>query len=205
MSHLDALKSYHMDSINQYDRVRRIRNYVDLQVGKLTAVVNHSVGTVDFSFPVINVGDLPAKGPFSIVVGVSYKVHDGSSNTIPQSFTQEAVYTFAYYNEIAGNSTFPTPPITAHLGYINISNANIYEIEIIIDSEMQVAEASESNNRTIIRWFTTTPPPSSKSRSGEALNAPPVAVLSRQTIDSKEVSSKGFSIESPNNKRRANC
>ncbi len=89
-----------------------MRNYVDLHVGRLQVAVNHSAGTAEFTFPVKNLGDLPAKGPFSIVVGVSYQLHNGSVDTIPQSYTQEAVLTFNSHDEIPGNSTYMTLPIT---------------------------------------------------------------------------------------------
>ena len=170
--------------------VREVRNYVDLHVGQVQVEVNHSAGTVEFSVPIKNIGDLPAKGPFSIVMGVSYHIHDGSSDTVPQSYTHEVVYTFNQYDEIPGNSTYVTnPAITTLLGYIDVSAANKYDIEVLVDPAMQVPEPYTSNNRTTVRWFTSTPPAAaSRSNSDRALTAPRVAVLSRQTRDGKDVS-----------------
>ena len=112
--------------------IRLPKNFVDLYPGRLVVTPNHSAGTVGFSFPVKNWGDLPARGPFSIVVGVSYQLHSGEPNTIPRSYTHERVYTFSEDSIIAGNSTYMTPPLVAFLGYIDISSVNKYVVEIIV-------------------------------------------------------------------------
>ena len=177
--------------------VRQFRNYVDLTVGRLQVGVNHSAGTCTFSFPVKNLGDLPARGPFSIVVGVSYQLAtDDNPNTLPLSYTHEAVYTFGPENEIAGNSTYMTPPITAFLGYIDVDNVNKYSVEIIVDSELQVTEANETNNRKTVTWFTSSPSSARQNRNpDEALVPPSVIVLRRHTKDSTELSNEDFSKE----------
>lgn len=182
MSHFDHLKL----TIPEW-KMRQPRNYVDLYAGRLRALVNPPNGTVGFYFPVKNLGDLPARGPFSIVVGVSYRLHSGESGTIPQSYTHEAVYTFSEDSEIPGGSTYQTPPIVVQLGYIDVSLANRYTVEINVDSELQVQERSEANNRLIVDWFTTSGQANARFSLAPALAVPSVAVLERITKDGKEV------------------
>ncbi len=188
---LEIIMPNHLD-VHQRPAVshprRMVRNYVDLYPGRLIVRTNHSAATVSFSFPVKNYGDLPARGPFSILVAVSYQLHRGEINTIPQSYTHEAVYTFSEDSEITGNSTFETPPLTAFLGYIDNSSVNRYVVEIFIDSALQVEEGSESNNRSRVDWFITKPASASRAFDvSKILPVPDITILSRHTKDGKEV------------------
>jgi hypothetical protein len=115
---------------------------------------NHSARTLEVACVIQNDGDGPARGPFEVVLGVSYTDQAGTKITrqlnihVPNGVT------------IEGHGTqYVTEPIqNIPLLYRDDNPAFVYLLEMIVDSMNQMAETSESNNYLGTTYWTVHPP-----------------------------------------------
>ena len=116
---------------------------------------HHDSQTMDIACVIQNDGDGPARGPFEVVLGVSYKNREGTQITrqltihVPNDVTIEGHGT-QYITE-----AIPNIPLL-----YRDDNANfVYDFEMIVDATNQVSEVSESNNYVSFRYWTVRPSP----------------------------------------------
>ena len=137
------------------------RNWTDLGNIRFNWFVDHVSKKVEFSCTIKNSGDLTAKGPFTIIFGVSFSILDpNSGTTVPQSMTLEDTIEFQDGDEIEGGGTFTTQRIRADLEYIfpgGGSNLNVYTLEAIVDAAQELDELTTTNNRKKLEWYITDP------------------------------------------------
>ncbi len=98
--------------------------------------------TISVAGEIENRGEAAARGPFTIVLGVTFTAPNGQLQTreldvvIPSSTTIEG---------------FGTRFVTQALTNIPLVSTP-YELEMIVDADQQVSESVESNNYLAIKW-----------------------------------------------------
>jgi len=125
---------------------------------------NHAAKTLAIAGVVQNDGDGPARGPFAIVLGVTYL--DRSGKTITRARTLQIPATVT----IEGHGTqYVTESIQdLPLLYRSENPKFQYDLEMIVDSENQISEVSESNNYLGFRYWTVSPASATKTSHGTA-------------------------------------
>jgi hypothetical protein len=148
----------------------------DLAARTVRLHVNHSTKKLGVAALIKNIGRGNAYGPFRIDLAATL-YRGGVTTSFVQVFEVPAGVTIfaepvldpGEQAQPAASAAFPgpLPPVFSSeyvtedmivpLFYRDESPSATYEFEFIVDSEQQVSESNESNNRFYVRWWTTRP------------------------------------------------
>jgi CARDB len=114
---------------------------------------NHTTRTMEVACVIQNDGDGPARGPFVVTLGVTFKDEKGATVTRQLDIQIPAGTTI----EGHGTQFITRPMVNIPLLYRNEHPDAIYLLEMIVDANNQVAEVSESNNRLSQQYWALRP------------------------------------------------
>lgn len=114
---------------------------------------NNAARTMDIACVIQNAGDGPARGPFVVTLGVSYKTDKGVQVTRQLNIQVSAGTTVEGHGTQYVTESMKSVP----LYYRNEHPEITYRLEMIVDSNNQVSEVSESNNYSALDYWAVSP------------------------------------------------
>src|SRR5690348_1059827 len=110
---------------------------------------NHTAKTLDVAAVIKNTGDAPARGPFSVVLSASYTDRNGA--TISRSRVLQIP---EYVSIEAHGARYVTEAIeNLPLLYRNDDPKFYYDLEMIVDSDNELSEVTESDHYFGFRYW----------------------------------------------------
>jgi hypothetical protein len=116
---------------------------------------NYAAQTIEVACIIQNDGDGPARGPFQVVLGVSYTDEAGTKISRQLNINVPSGVTIEGYGTQFITDAIKDIPLL----YRDENPAFVYLLEMIVDAMNQVSETNESNNYFGTTYWAVRPPP----------------------------------------------